>query len=396
MRESENKRIGIIGAGASGLAAAITAGRVLGAAEGFSDWEIDLFEKNNECGKKILATGNGRCNITNTNADDYQISEGFFNDFGILLSLEDEGRMYPYSRQAKSVRDILVSALDSCGVRVITNTQIKSVEERGGIFILNDTSGKSYQYEKLVITTGGKAGIQYGSDGDGFKFARSLGVDVQPILPALSPMTYGHNPSFNLKGLKGVRAEVELTLKFGGESVATEKGEIQFTDYGLSGICIFNLSRHLKNAPRKDKEITDCEVVIDFVPEFSMKDLISIFENKLPAGLKGMVNEKVEKVLIDGGLDPKVNPKKVSTALKSFPVNINGTKGWKEAQVTSGGVDLLRVDLVSMESLDVENLFFAGEVLDYDGPCGGYNLNWAWKTGIKAGLGAIDGIQANK
>lgn len=393
MKDNPANKIGIIGGGAAGLASAIVAGKVLCAAEEFSDWQIDLIEKNKECGKKILATGNGRCNISNVNAEDYQISEGFFNDLGILLSVEDEGRMYPYSRQAKSVRDILVDGAKGYGVNIITDSQIKEVEERGGVFVLKDIEGRTYQYDKLIITTGGKAGIQYGSEGDGLKFARKFGIDVSPVLPALVPMTYGDNPKFNLKGLKGVRANVELSLRIGMETVATEKGEIQFTDYGLSGICIFNLSRYLKNAPRKNKEIVECMVMIDFVPEFTEKNLNTLFENKLTAGLKGIVNEKVEKLFLESGLDPNTNPSKTAKALKAFAVNINGTKGWKEAQVTSGGVNPLRVDPVSMESLDIENLFFAGEVLDYDGPCGGYNLNWAWNTGVKAGLGVINGIQ---
>lgn len=392
MTENQIAKIGIIGGGAAGLAAAIVSGKVLRAAEECSGLQIDLIEKNSECGKKLLATGNGRCNITNTNAEDYQVSESFFNDLGILLSSEDEGRMYPYSKQAKTVRDILVDAARQYGINICTNLQIKSIEERGGIFVLKDSEGCIYEYDKIIITTGGKAGIQYGSEGDGLKFARNFGIDVTPVLPALVAMTYGENSKFNLKALKGVRANVNLTLKIGGESVATEKGEIQFTDYGLSGICIFNLSRHLKNAPRVNNELAECKVKIDFVPELNEKSLVSLFKNRLPAGLKGIVNEKIERVFLDGGLDPNTQAEKTAKALKAFSVNINGTKGWKEAQVTTGGVNPLRVDPVSMESLDVDNLFFAGEILDYDGPCGGYNLNWAWSTGIKAGLGAINGI----
>lgn len=392
---TELRRIGIIGGGASGLAAAITAGRLLKAAPHFSMWEIDLFERNSECGKKILATGNGRCNISNMYADDYQICEGFFTDLGILFAADSEGRMYPYAKQAKTVRDTLVEAVRGCSVNLITDTQIKEVSRREGVFVLIDANGKTYEYDKLVITTGGKAGIQYGSDGDGYKFARVLGIETTPIKPALVPMTYGENPKYNLKILKGVRASVELALKISGQLVATEKGEIQFTDYGLSGICIFNLSNYLKDAPRKNGKICDTEIIIDLIPDFTEEDIISVLDGNLPAGLRGMVNEKIEKLFLESGISPEADSIKTAKLLKALPVNINGTKGWKEAQVTSGGISTDKVDSVSMESLDVSNLFFAGEVLDYHGLCGGYNLNWAWSTGIKAGLGVINGIEAD-
>lgn len=395
MTKNRNKKIGIIGAGASGLAAAVTSSRVLGSAGNFSSWQIHVFEKNEEAGKKILATGNGKCNITNEFAEDFQLCKSFFNDLGILFAKEDEGRMYPHSKQARTVQDALVGETLKNKVKIHTGTNITDVKKVDDGFIISDDTGKKHSFEKLIITTGGKAGIQYGSSGDGFKFARNFGLYLEPIMPVLVAVTYGKNPGFNLKQLKGVRARVRVNLEMGYRHEVTEEGEIQFTDYGLSGICIFNLSRYLKEAPRADKKIVNSKIIIDFAPEYKEEELIVLLESNLQAGLKGIVNEKVEKVFLDAGLNPDEDAIKVARTLKSFSINIDGTKGWKEAQATSGGVSLDQINMTSMESHNIKDLFFAGEVLDYDGPCGGYNLSWAWKTGIQAGLGVINGITSD-
>ena len=387
------KKIGIIGAGPAGLTAAITAGKVLKTSERFSDWKIDLFEKNDEPGRKLLATGNGRCNITNEFAEDFQLSYSFFNDLGVVFAKEDRGRMYPYSRQARNVRDILVKTALAYDVDILSNTDIESVKHSNDIFVLKDKYEKEYEYSRLIITTGGKAGIQYGSTGDGFKFARDMGIKVKKILPSLVPMTYGDDQQYDLKKLKGVRAEAKLTLMIDGEEIADEYGEIQFTDYGISGICVFDLSRFLEDIKRETDSISDCTVLIDLLPQISEKELALLLDSGAPAGLKGIVNEKLERLLLDRGLDPQNDSIQIAETLKHFPLNIDGTKGWKEAQITSGGVPLEAIDTNCMESHEIPSLFFAGEILDYDGPCGGFNLNWAWKSGIQAGLGVINGIK---
>ena len=392
MKDKHKSKIGIIGAGAAGLAAAVTASCVLLKSEKTSEWQIDLLEKKNEPGKKILATGNGKCNLTNKNAEDFQVCEKFFNDLGILLAEESDGRMYPYSKQARTVRDTLLSAAVSNDVNVFVDVTIEKIEKVEDGFLLIDQNKKRYKYQRLILTTGGKAGMQHGSDGSGLSMVRKLGVLVSPILPALVPMTYGHNPGLDLSGLKGVRTFVNLCLRNKQTVLAKEQGELQFTDYGLSGICIFDLSRYLKGIPKTSNRISNCTVQIDMVPDFSYDELVSLFENNLQAGLKGVVNEKIEKMLLNAGIHPGRDAAKAAGLLKAFSVNIDGTKGWKEAQVTSGGVQLDQINMESMESKNIEGLFLAGEILDYDGPCGGYNLSWAWGSGIKAGLGAVNGI----
>lgn len=374
-------KIGIIGAGASGLAAAV-------AASEDSPFRVFLYEKNAEPGKKILATGNGRCNITNEFDEDYLLCKRFFHDLGILLAEGGEGRMYPHSKRAVSVRDALAGQAAKNGAKLITETNIADIRTDDGGFSVIDSEGSKQYFEKLIIATGGKAGIQYGSSGDGLKFARGLGLDVKPVMPGLVPMTYSGNPSFDVRRLKGVRADVGLKLTMEGYGEVSESGEVQFTDYGLSGICVFNLSRYLRNAQRSDSKIVNAQVIIDFVPTYTEEELTALFRRDLQAGLKGVVNEKVEEVFLKGGLDPKQSPVETAGVLKAFPVRIDGTKGWKEAQVTLGGVGLDQINMNTMESTKVRNLFFAGEVLDYDGPCGGHNLSWAWKTGIRAGKAA--------
>ena len=395
MIENKKKRIGIIGAGPAGLTASVTASKILKEANMLSHWQVDLIEKNAEPGKKLLATGNGKCNISNKNADDYQVIQSFFNDLGVLFVIEENGNMYPYSKQAKNIRDTLVNAALMNDVNIVQNTDINKVEFEEPFFILTSSENKLYKYEKLIITTGGKAGLQYGSVGAGYKFARSFGIEVSPILPSLVAMTYSEDENVDLKKLKGVRAKARLALEIDGKDIAYESGEIQFTYYGISGICVFNLSRYLKEAPRVGGRITKSFMNIDFIPEISNAALINILSNNPPAGLKGIVNDKIESLLLGRGLNLKDDVTEIVRLLKNFTVKIAGTKGWKEANVTSGGVLLNEINMKSMESKRIDNLFFAGEILDYEGPCGGYNLNWAWKTGISAGFGVLNGIKTN-
>ena len=393
---SQNKnKIGIIGAGAAGLAAAVTVGSVLRSSKELNCWQIDLIEKKNEPGKKLLATGNGKCNITNKNADDYGLCEKFFSDLGILFAEENAGRIYPYSKQALTVRDTLLAAVADCKVNIFTDVTIEKITNNDDGFLLIDQNNVQHRYDKLILTTGGKAGIQHGSDGSGLKMARELGIPIQPILPALVPMTYGKNPGLELTRLKGVRSFVNLRLKHRGRVIAEEQGELQFTDYGLSGICIFNLSRYLKKIPRDGNKIQDCTVEIDLAPDYSYDEILYLLSQNLKAGLKGIVNDKIVGMLVAAGMDPVKDAAKTAAAIKALFVNISGTKGWKEAQVTSGGIGLDHVHMATMEANHVKGLYLAGEILDYDGPCGGYNLSWAWKTGIAAGHGVIDGIEAD-
>lgn len=445
--------ITIIGGGAAGLTAAIFAARAIGGNQ------VCILEKNDRLGRKLLATGNGRCNMTNTNctyrdlrsADDnldgksdtfireafsfFSVAEAlaFFEELGVLWREEDEGRIYPYSEQASAVQEALVKEIVHLGVAVCYHAAaaIRQIEQIEQIikpakqdFEITLENGEKIITGKIILATGGKAGIQYGSAGDGFRLAKSLHHSVIGPLPSLVQITSEDNI---FKPLKGVRAKAQAALALRQNSdgskksrsveqlnpaeeppaeriIAREKGEIQFTEDGLSGICIFNLSRFLRESIKNNEYYV---INIDLLPEFDEKELL----DKLTARQKFLRMRQKEDFL-HGILNKKLAPvilgkAKISSAgtvaelrqddlarlaglLKSWTIKISGTKGWKEAQVTSGGIRTSEIHAGTMESKLVPGLYFAGEVIDVDGRCGGYNLQWAWTSGAIAGKAAAN------
>ena len=374
---TDNYDVVIIGGGASGMAAAIVyRGRK-------HKEKLLIIEANDACGKKLLATGNGRCNISNLSADGYQEIKGFFAGLGVLFRVEHGGRAYPMSGQAASVRDAMVCALKRQQAEIRLNTRVKRVEkcadENGGflLFLEDDTQ---IHTEQLLIATGGKAGPQYGCLGDGYAFARSLGHSVSSIRPALVPLTYTDEERKRLAGLTGVRIKSRAELLSGGRRVAASDGELQFTDYGLSGIMIFDLSTMMPKSIIEGKPRT--EIVLDLAPGETEETLERLITDNEGFWLEGVVGKKLSALLVreGGGM-----AERVAGLAKSFTVNVGGTKGWKEAQTTHGGVPASEIDEKTGESLIVPGLFFAGEVLEPVYICGGYNLNHAWATGIRAG-----------
>jgi predicted Rossmann fold flavoprotein len=383
----------IIGAGAAGLSAAISFGRKAALTDATP--RFILFDGNTEAGKKILATGNGRCNLTNVAAEGYRQTRSLFESLGILLETDAAGRVYPRGRQARTVRDVLADECGRLGARLALGMRVLDIrkEASAGYFTLVVRHSESREVEitaeRVLIATGGKSTPAYGNLGDGFAFARKLGHSVNGILPALVPMLYAQHARA-LMALKGVRAPAAVALYRGDARVASAEGEVQFTEDGLSGICIFDLSRFMRREPG-GADTAPFSVRIDFLPEVPFTELAAFLEKRGPAGLSGVVNSKVaaymNKVLADV---PGAGSKAAASLLKGFEVPVSGTKGWKAAQITAGGVPLAEVDSLTCASKKVPGLFFAGEVLDYDGPSGGFNLNFAWVTGMKAGLGAAN------
>lgn len=386
------KTITVIGGGPSGMAAAISAARQ-------GTGRVVIIEKNDILGRKLLATGNGRCNLTNTNCLDADETIRFFNGLGLLTRSEDEGRVYPYSEQAAAVREALINELKHLKATIQCGIEIKALERAAGSgFRIISDSGSLYS-DAVILSTGGKAGPQYGSTGDGYRFAKAFGHRVVSVRPTLVQMV-SDEPFF--KSLKGVRAKGRAVLyrtdqaTGHDQAVDREDGEIQFTEDGLSGICIFNLSR---NYVRGD------HIEIDLFPEYDREALKEILTNRAQA-LKsrsmtefftGMLHIKLVPVIInllslDGDRKAaSLTDAELSEAvrlLKGWRISVNGTKGWKEAQVTAGGVDLAEINRDTMESLYVPNLYFTGELLDVDEKCGGYNLQWAWASGLAAGRSA--------
>jgi predicted Rossmann fold flavoprotein len=231
---------------------------------------------------------------------------------------------------------------------------------------------------------GGKAGPQYGCAGDGYRIARRLGHAVVSPLPALAPLVCDARCADRLAALKGIRAKGKAALWIGEEKTAEETGEIQFTADGLSGICVFDLSRHLRN-----REARVCRVILDLAPEYDEAELESLLSEGRAAALRGIVHAGLAaRVAADTAGDARAAAREIKAM--EFPVA--GTKGWREAQTSSGGVRADMVDAATMESRIAQGLYFAGEILDYDGRCGGYNLHWAWTSGMRAGRAAAASV----
>ncbi|HYE69852.1 MAG TPA: NAD(P)/FAD-dependent oxidoreductase, partial [Anaerovoracaceae bacterium] len=278
--------ITVIGGGPSGMAAAIFASR-----QGAKT--VRLIEKNSILGRKLLATGNGRCNLTNTNCRELEATLRFFAELGLLTRTEAEGRVYPYSEQATSVQEALINELRNLKVEVFCNVEVQAIEKANSGFQI--ISGKDRFYsESVILTTGGKAGPQYGSTGDGYRFAKALGHHVVGPRPSLVQMVSDRK---FFKELKGVRAKGQVKLLRGDEVVDRESGEIQFTEDGLSGICIFNLS----------KEYTLGDIIsIDLFPDYSEETLEDMFINRkitlhsrrLAEFFDGMLHKKLIPVIL--------------------------------------------------------------------------------------------------
>lgn len=387
----KEKSITVIGGGPSGMMAAISAARS-------GNHSVRLIEKNPFPGRKLLATGNGRCNLTNSSSPDAEETLRFFQELGLLTREEAEGRIYPYSEQASSVQEILVQAMERLGVEVICGTEVESLEKPGQVFHLKMKDQRVFDSDAVILATGGKAGPQYGSTGDGYRIAKAFGHTVIRLMPSLVQMV---SEEYFFKGLKGVRTKGQVTLLRGNDPIDTESGEIQFTEDGLSGICIFNLS---KRYDRGDL------VKMDLFPDYSeaaLTELLSgctgsLGDRTLSEFMNGMIHKKLIPVILselsltrERTVDSLRMEEIQRTArfLKGWIIRISGTKGWKEAQVTAGGVDLAEINRNTMESKLVPGLYFAGELLNVDEKCGGYNLQWAWSSGMAAGKAAAQIIE---
>ena len=409
----------IIGGGPAGMAAAISAKR--------SNSKIDvvLIEKNEIMGRKLRATGNGRCNITNVNAEGYSEVISFLSSIGIVTKSNENGFLYPVSESAADVSELLELRLKQLGVKVYTGVTALEVSyasdkpEFVTSVSMGDASsqGKSANALKctvyssaLVIAVGGKSAPVYGSTGEGYRWLRGLGHTVTRLVPSLAPIECG---GADLSKLTGTRVRAEAKLFKNGEEIHREDGEIQFTKFGLSGICIFNLSKMMRFEP--GDTFSSFEIVLDLCREIDLGDVLkcaaertgstrneSFVSEKLVDVFKTVFKEGValeiirqagfkadEDSLVLSSEEARDKLVASASALKFQPT---GQKGWKEAQCTSGGVVESEVDQSSFESNLVKNLYIVGEVLDYDGFCGGYNLNHAFLSGKRAGAAVADRI----
>lgn len=389
--------VAVIGGGASGLCAAIAA-----AEEGAT---VTIYESGSRCGRKILATGNGRCNMTNINAElknyhgenpdfikgvmkRFWVSEtiDFFEELGIVTKTEDKGKVYPYSDQASAVLDVLRLRCEADGVNIITDFEAAEIRKTKNGFEIKSYKGKKAYADRVIIAAGSKAAPNLGSKGTGYELLKSFGHRITKLSPSLVQMRTDGDTAGKLKGIKFTG-----TVRM-GEYV--EDGEVLFTDYGISGPPIFSLSS------RYDKhKIAELDLMSDYTEEEILNLLyVRIGRNPeipLESFFVGMLNKRIGQVLLkELGIAPlsrkacTLSEKEIQSCvqgIKHWKFKISGTQSWNNAQVTKGGAATDEFNPSTMESKLVKGLYAAGEVLDIDGDCGGYNLQWAWSSGIIAG-----------
>lgn len=370
----------IIGAGASGL----MCGYFLGKRE----LDAVILDKNDSAGKKLRATGNGRCNFTNRNmsaecyygnldfarkvldqVDDSKVIQ-MFEEIGILHR-ERDGCCYPYGGQASAVVELLVQGCLERGVEFRFDTKVTRIVHKDSGYRIYCGNGCEYACRKLVMATGGKACRSLGGDGSGYKLCRSMHHRITELYPGLTGL---RAEGREWKMLAGVRMQGEVSLFLDGSLIRRESGEIQIVKDGISGIPVFQLCRLAAGGVASGKIVT---AAIDFFPSASREQLELWLASHGTEKLAGIVHAKWQKALRERA---GTSIQETARLLKRYEVKITDTFGWERAQVTAGGVDAGEVCPETMESKNQEGLYLIGEILDVDGMCGGYNLHFAWST----------------
>lgn len=351
----------IIGAGAGGLACAV---RLKQNCPGCS---VKVLERMHEPGRKILATGNGRCNLSNVSAPHSSQVVDFFNSIGVITRTDSEGRIYPYSNQASTVLEALTESCEKLGVEIITDCTVERIDSS---LCVHTSKGKFYA-DSVVVAAGGKAQKNLGSNGSGYDLLKSLGHSITPLYPALVQLT---SSSKYPRALKGHRVKCRMTVQLDSSDIKSEYGEVLFADYGLSGIVTMNLSdivseNFAKENPQK------CHAVLDLVPDMSQEELERHIKNF--DSLKGILGSALADIIEK---QASADVHRQAQIAKNWKLIITGTKGFDYAQITGGGAELNEFD--HYRSKLVSGLYACGEVLDRQFECGGFNLNFAWFSGI--------------
>lgn len=407
-RKEDVGRIAVIGGGASGMMAAITAARL--------GTEVIVYEKNDRVGKKILVTGNGKCNFSNRDFSEkyyygnrkklkscferFSVEDtvAFFSKAGMLVK-EKNGYLYPWSEQAATVLDVLRMEMEQSGVRIELCADVKAIvrKKQTGRFAVRTLDGEE-EYDAVILACGGCAAPKTGSDGSGFALAEILGHHITPPVPALVQLRCRDD---FLRAVAGVRCQAGIRLYERKRLVQEEEGELQFTDYGISGIPVFQLSRQAAFLLKERKNVA---ASIDLLPQLDdgalermCADRMKSADGKTLEGfLLGIANKKVNLMIIkeagykpgDGAMGLGAEAlKNLLFSYKKLWVHITAVNSFDHAQVTAGGVVLDDVS-ENLESLKIPGMYLAGEILDVDGRCGGYNLQWAWTSGYIAGKSA--------
>ncbi|MFA9397685.1 MAG: NAD(P)/FAD-dependent oxidoreductase [Clostridiaceae bacterium] len=397
----------VVGGGASGILASII----------LKDNGINsaLLESKDRIGKKILITGNGRCNITNKNLSplfyhgenkdfidniinnfSYKDCEDLFNYLGLPFTTLEEGKTYPLSLQASSVIDIFRLAIEDRNIPIYFNSKIKKIKKQDSLFILETTDGVIYKSKRVLFCCGGSSMPSTGSDGSCYTLAKSLGHKIIKPLPSIVQLRLDYK---NLRALSGVKFDGNVNLLVDDKIISQKSGEILFTDYGISGPAILNISRDASYYLNKNKSVF---ITVDLLKNFSKEDFIEFMESHLAIfshreisqSFLGIINKKIIPIILkDSSItdihmpcynlsyEEKLN---LFNNLKNWKFKVSGTQPFANSQVTMGGIDTTEVNGKTLESKKVKGAYFAGEMLDVDGDCGGYNLHFAWATGVIA------------
>lgn len=405
------REVAIIGGGAAGMVAAIVASR--------NGAKVVIYERMNRVGKKLLATGNGRCNLTNVGLSEsnlkcihgsnkkfaggilkkFTVDEtiNFFEILGVAHKIENDGKVFPMSDQASSVLDVLRYELDKLSIEIICDIEIDKIKQSKQEFILIDSNGVEYRADKVIIATGGMSSPNLGSNGSGYKLAKSLGHSIVNPFPALVQLKL--EAPF-LKSIKGVKFNGAASVILGGNILRREEGELLFTEYGISGPPILQLSRNAVEAlENKQQPIIE----IDMFPNFTYEELLNLislrlsyqYDRPLDFSFIGLINKRLIPIILKVSNIYDLNRtcfeisnkqiEKIVSLLKAWQFDIIGSQSWMHSQVTAGGVDLKEICPDTLQSKIIPGIYFAGELLDVDGDCGGFNLQWAWSSGYVAG-----------
>lgn len=402
-------KIIVVGGGAAGIMAAITAKRNGG--------QVTILERNDRIGKKILATGNGRCNYTNINLninnyhggnpkfaysalssfDIYQTMD-FFERLGLTPAVEESGKVFPLSFQSSSMLDVLRYEIENSGIRLVTGAYVSDIKKKDG-FIISLKDGRDFKGDKLILATGGMAMPASGSDGNGYRLVESFGHKITEVFPGLVQLKLKGN---FFKQIKGVRLVGIASIYSNDKLIDSDKGDILFTDYGISGPPILQLSRRALDCLKKGKDI-DLRVSIihtkteDELVEYLKRRFSYMPKKNMAEALIGLINKRlILPILREINIDKEETVSNISKEeilrlaqiLVSWKFQIVGSQSWGHAQVTGGGVSTEEINNKTMESKLVKGLYIVGELLDIDGDCGGFNLQWAWSSGHVAGLNA--------
>lgn len=383
--------VAIIGGGASGLSCAVSLKRM------DPSLTIVIAEEGERLGRKLAASGNGQGNVSNADMGERHFHGSFaplayklcnseeydrFSLFDCIFTQDGNGRIYPAGKQASALTDCLIRGVQRYGAEVLYSAKVTDLK-RGFFLTLSD--GKRLAAERVVLATGGKAQKQFGTDGSSYALARSLGHTFTPLYPSLVQLRC--DTRF-IKQLKGIRAVCAVTARSGEEELARTVGDVIFTDYGVSGSAVFYISAYC--AGREGVTLN-----LEFLPDVTQEKIEEDVRKKLSLGypvrecLAGTLHNQIGRAVVKRCASDE--PSAIARAVKNFTLDVHGSLGFEYAQVTKGGIPAEEVG-EDLQSKIVDGLYFTGEVLDLDGDCGGYNLSWAFVSGMHAAKNIINGM----